>query len=1067
MTAEGVYKLLQRQTYTCLSHRYGTFLCFGGVVLVLISALQFGEVAMEWSKVQYEVIFSIYSDNLVSRSFQDRMCLPVPIDVVYTWVNGSDPKLLLDLKRFKSEYEKQGNKTKEHSEDGLYIDGNQTKQIKCKFKDCVPSNFLVLKTVLPQHVTLKQLQKENADLRMAVRMFNVTMSTEDNNNYTVIQLPWKQTEIDVFNQPITLEGMNLTVSKGFLTTDWTAQHSVYLDNTIIMTGLPKDMEDDEIWKVLPENFRQNVEFVDLYEKRGLAVISLTDKQAVHSFLSQSELYYGEDSEIKVTTGNLVWLMHPSDHDTQDMSANRFEDNEELRYSIRSIERYAPWVRHVFIVTNGQIPSWLNLDNPKLTIVTHEEIFSNKSHLPTFGSPAIESHLHQIPGLSQKFIYLNDDVMFGKEVWPDDFYTHSNGQKVYLTWPVPNCNDGCPSSWIKDGYCDKSCNISECEWDGGDCDGVEPGGQYGDLGWGFDTGGGPSKMYCASGCANGWVADRYCDQSCNVADCGFDSGDCGVSGVRQLFSVDIDRHTSHTTLPKGLQVVYFNVTPVFGGGSITDAKYDNNAVVRAATVTNKFKFISLLLYPDFNSTELTFYVHGIDSNKEDTKITFNVTVNTNPPSGSFVTAEEKKKFKLQLAKSRTSSNEVDSTTRKTSREDENVIIFEEIPPEKRAPKIGMKSEELGVEIGDLEETLKSLPGEVSLVLEELYEQVEEGDLTEKGYQRKRRKIVANYLKTGELPWKPEVRGEEDAKNGEVEKEEGFAGKEISLEEQKMKLLDGLGKGDELEKQVKDVDEGVRDQVIGEKIPEANEDHQKLQGLSHEQQEENIEDHHDNDDDNQNAQNVGPNLRRLDMNVDYDDENAFKGNARHLNGFNDAVEMRRGVEDENKEALQVNSWKSRTLANVDAEEMEKIMNSNDNFFKMTSFLPWEKKDVFKDVVKIKKKQQVDASSYDVEPRQSRRLLDTFGDSLRHVNKLYNKKFGFDARKVPAHMPHMIDKYIMKECELSFPEEFDATSSHKIRHSNDMQFAFSYMYFMMGQTIEMSPSEIFDVYDTDRSG
>ena len=59
----------------------------------------------------------------------------------------------------------------------------------------------------------------------------------------------------------------------------------------------------------------------------------------------------------------------------------------------------------------------------------QEIFPNKSHLPTFSSPSIEAHLHRIPGLSDKFIYLNDDVMFGRDVWPDDFYTHSNGQKV--------------------------------------------------------------------------------------------------------------------------------------------------------------------------------------------------------------------------------------------------------------------------------------------------------------------------------------------------------------------------------------------------------------------------------------------------------------------------------------------------------------------------------------------------------------------------------------------------------------------------------------------------------------
>ena len=45
--------------------------------------------------------------------------------------------------------------------------------------------------------------------------------------------------------------------------------------------------------------------------------------------------------------------------------------QEMRYSLRSIEKYAPWVRHVYIVTNGQIPSWLNLDNPRLTLVTHD------------------------------------------------------------------------------------------------------------------------------------------------------------------------------------------------------------------------------------------------------------------------------------------------------------------------------------------------------------------------------------------------------------------------------------------------------------------------------------------------------------------------------------------------------------------------------------------------------------------------------------------------------------------------------------------------------------------------
>lgn len=74
--------------------------------------------------------------------------------------------------------------------------------------------------------------------------------------------------------------------------------------------------------------------------------------------------------------------------------SRFHDKDELKYSLRSLEKFAPWIRKVYIVTNGQIPSWLDMDNPRVTLVTHEDIFVNKSHLPTFSSPAIESHIHR-------------------------------------------------------------------------------------------------------------------------------------------------------------------------------------------------------------------------------------------------------------------------------------------------------------------------------------------------------------------------------------------------------------------------------------------------------------------------------------------------------------------------------------------------------------------------------------------------------------------------------------------------------------------------------------------------
>ncbi|XRB15995.1 UDP-N-acetylglucosamine-lysosomal-enzyme [Pseudoscourfieldia marina] len=150
-------------------------------------------------------------------------------------------------------------------------------------------------------------------------------------------------------------------------------------------------------------------------------------------------------------------------------AARYRDHEELRYSLRSLERHAPWVRHVYLVTNaGRVPSWLNADRGDITVVDHTELFPNRSHLPTFSSPSIEMHIHRIRNLSPCFLYLNDDVLFGQPVSRDDFVTTSGGFKVYLGWAVPPCKTGCYPSYMGDGICDQVCNVKECSYDGGDC-----------------------------------------------------------------------------------------------------------------------------------------------------------------------------------------------------------------------------------------------------------------------------------------------------------------------------------------------------------------------------------------------------------------------------------------------------------------------------------------------------------------------------------------------------------------------------------------------------------------------
>jgi Stealth protein CR2, conserved region 2/Stealth protein CR1, conserved region 1/Stealth protein CR4, conserved region 4 len=98
---------------------------------------------------------------------------------------------------------------------------------------------------------------------------------------------------------------------------------------------------------------------------------------------------------------------------------RFRDNDELRFSLRALERFFPGHGHVHLVTDGQVPHWLR-DSDRLTVIDHKELIPAAS-LPTFDSGHIESYVHRIPNLSERFFYFNDDVFFGAPVQVDDWF----------------------------------------------------------------------------------------------------------------------------------------------------------------------------------------------------------------------------------------------------------------------------------------------------------------------------------------------------------------------------------------------------------------------------------------------------------------------------------------------------------------------------------------------------------------------------------------------------------------------------------------------------------------------
>ena len=106
---------------------------------------------------------------------------------------------------------------------------------------------------------------------------------------------------------------------------------------------------------------------------------------------------------------------------------RFSNNNELRYSLRSVMMFAPWVNHIYILMNPPltVPSWFNEKyKQKITIIDHNTTFDTK-HLPNTNSNAIETTLSKIPGLHEHFIYFNDDCFLGTPCKPEDFFD-SNG-----------------------------------------------------------------------------------------------------------------------------------------------------------------------------------------------------------------------------------------------------------------------------------------------------------------------------------------------------------------------------------------------------------------------------------------------------------------------------------------------------------------------------------------------------------------------------------------------------------------------------------------------------------------
>ncbi len=132
--------------------------------------------------------------------------------------------------------------------------------------------------------------------------------------------------------------------------------------------------------------------------------------------------------IAAMCGNAEMMMDDVGGDT------RYASLGELRWVIASINRFMPWVRRIFVITDNQTPErelqWVNdrIENPlPVEIVDHKSIFRGyEDLLPVFNSISIETMMWRIPGLSDKFIYFNDDTFVMSPMQPTDWW---DGEKI--------------------------------------------------------------------------------------------------------------------------------------------------------------------------------------------------------------------------------------------------------------------------------------------------------------------------------------------------------------------------------------------------------------------------------------------------------------------------------------------------------------------------------------------------------------------------------------------------------------------------------------------------------------
>jgi len=160
----------------------------------------------------------------------------------------------------------------------------------------------------------------------------------------------------------------------------------------------------------------------------------------------------DSSDIRWQKKKNSFLLQQNDNMDNDVGVLRYRDTNTLKYLLRSIEKNCPWYNKIFIITEGHKPNWIDINSNKIIFISHQELYFDNNHLPTFNSSSIEMNLANIKGISEYFVYLNDDFLIMNPLEQNRFFVDNKPVDFLIHGWIPrgkiyqHLRDD--SSWVK-------------------------------------------------------------------------------------------------------------------------------------------------------------------------------------------------------------------------------------------------------------------------------------------------------------------------------------------------------------------------------------------------------------------------------------------------------------------------------------------------------------------------------------------------------------------------------------------------------------------------------------------